>query len=123
MCTVTVHPSLVESILEKGLSNTTSFLGLSACQLQAVEHGFPTVLELISLIHPQLSITVTSKNKRNKTSFQDPMTVKIESIQDANNVNINPQTNSKETLICTMSLGPMSPLRSTLNSAVLSVMI
>ena len=35
----------VESILEKVLSNTntTSFLGLSACQLQAVEHVFPTV--------------------------------------------------------------------------------
>ena len=43
MCTVTVHPSLVESILEKGLSNTTSFLGPSACQLQAAEHVFPTV--------------------------------------------------------------------------------
>jgi len=37
MCTVTVHQNLVESLLEKGWSNTTSFLGLSACQLQAVE--------------------------------------------------------------------------------------
>ena len=36
-CTVTVHQSLVESLLEKGWSNTTSFLGISACLLQAVE--------------------------------------------------------------------------------------
>ena len=43
VCTVTVHPSFVESILEKVLSNTTSFLGLSACQLQEVEHVFPPV--------------------------------------------------------------------------------
>ncbi|KNZ52310.1 putative signal peptide protein [Puccinia sorghi] len=36
-CTVTVHQSLVESLLEHGWSNNRSFLGLSACQLQAVE--------------------------------------------------------------------------------------
>ena len=48
-CTVTVHSSLVESILEKGLSNTTSFLGLSACQLQAVECVFPAVILTLAL--------------------------------------------------------------------------
>ena len=37
---MTVHQSLFESLLEKGLSNTTSFIGLSACQLQAVEQFF-----------------------------------------------------------------------------------
>ncbi|KNZ56818.1 hypothetical protein VP01_230g6 [Puccinia sorghi] len=37
VCTVTVHQSLVESSLENGLSKKRSFLGLSACQLQAVE--------------------------------------------------------------------------------------
>ena len=47
MCTVTVHPSLVESILEKGLSNTKRLLVLSACQLQAVEHVFPTVMAFV----------------------------------------------------------------------------
>ena len=34
---------LAESVLEKGWSNTTSFLGLSACQLQAVEQVFLAV--------------------------------------------------------------------------------
>ena len=43
-CTVTVHQRLVESFLEKGLSNTTSFLGLSACQLQVVEQVFFAVV-------------------------------------------------------------------------------
>ncbi|KNZ57568.1 hypothetical protein VP01_2125g2 [Puccinia sorghi] len=37
---ITVHQSLVESLLEKGWSNNRSFLGVSACQLQAVEQGF-----------------------------------------------------------------------------------
>ncbi|KNZ57743.1 hypothetical protein VP01_2083g1 [Puccinia sorghi] len=36
-CTLTVHQSLVESLLEHGWSNNRSFLGLSACQLQVVE--------------------------------------------------------------------------------------
>ena len=44
MCTVTVHQSFVESVLEKGWSNTTNFLGLSACQLQAVEQVFLAVV-------------------------------------------------------------------------------
>ncbi|KNZ59266.1 hypothetical protein VP01_1770g2 [Puccinia sorghi] len=34
VCTVTVHQSLVESLLEKGGSNNRRFLGVSACQLQ-----------------------------------------------------------------------------------------
>ncbi|KNZ61611.1 hypothetical protein VP01_1379g2 [Puccinia sorghi] len=37
-CTVTVHQSLVELILENGWSNIRGFLGVSASQLQAVEH-------------------------------------------------------------------------------------
>ncbi|KNZ46210.1 hypothetical protein VP01_746g2, partial [Puccinia sorghi] len=41
--TVTVHQSSVESLLENGWSNR-SFLGLSACQLQAVEQVFFAVL-------------------------------------------------------------------------------
>ncbi|KNZ64191.1 hypothetical protein VP01_1056g1 [Puccinia sorghi] len=40
VCTVIVHQSLVESILEKGFRNNRSFLGVSACQLQAVEQVF-----------------------------------------------------------------------------------
>ncbi|KNZ56145.1 hypothetical protein VP01_2485g2, partial [Puccinia sorghi] len=40
VCTVTLHQSLVESILENGCSNNRSFMGLSACQLQAVEQVF-----------------------------------------------------------------------------------
>ncbi|KNZ52974.1 hypothetical protein VP01_337g1 [Puccinia sorghi] len=36
LCTVTVHQSLVESILEKGWGKNRSFLGLSSCQLQAL---------------------------------------------------------------------------------------
>ena len=43
-CTVTVHQSFVESFLEKGLSNTTSSLGVSAFQLQVVEPVFFSVL-------------------------------------------------------------------------------
>ncbi|KNZ49780.1 uncharacterized protein VP01_4791g1, partial [Puccinia sorghi] len=35
VCTVTVHQSLVESLLEKGWSSNRSFLGVSAWQLQA----------------------------------------------------------------------------------------
>ncbi|KNZ64241.1 hypothetical protein VP01_1050g5 [Puccinia sorghi] len=40
VCTVIVHQSLVELLLENGLSNKRSFLGVSACQLQAVEQVF-----------------------------------------------------------------------------------
>ena len=69
MCTViTVHPSLVESILEKGLSNTTSFIGVSACQLQAVEHVFPTVYvgtkRLKGLMHKFMMIIKFLDSKR-----------------------------------------------------------
>ncbi|KNZ53662.1 putative signal peptide protein [Puccinia sorghi] len=71
--TVTVHQSLVESLLEHGWNNNRSFLGLSACQLQAVEQVFfavntasyffmPTVVNLISMIL-QLPY-ITSKKKR-----------------------------------------------------------
>ncbi|KNZ50980.1 putative signal peptide protein [Puccinia sorghi] len=35
VCAVTVHQSLVEALWEKGGSYTKSFIGLSACQLQA----------------------------------------------------------------------------------------
>ncbi|KNZ50367.1 hypothetical protein VP01_4462g1 [Puccinia sorghi] len=41
--TVTVHHSLVESLLERGLSNHRSFLGVSACQLQACEGVEPPI--------------------------------------------------------------------------------
>ncbi|KNZ53706.1 putative signal peptide protein [Puccinia sorghi] len=37
VCTVTVHQILVESLFEDGWSKNRTFLGLSACQLQAVE--------------------------------------------------------------------------------------
>ncbi|KNZ62949.1 hypothetical protein VP01_1202g1 [Puccinia sorghi] len=40
LCTVTVHQSLVESLLEKGWSKNRSFLGASACKLQAFEQVF-----------------------------------------------------------------------------------
>ncbi|KNZ47719.1 uncharacterized protein VP01_61g7 [Puccinia sorghi] len=38
ICKVTVHQSLVESLSEKVGSNNRSFLGVSACQLQAICH-------------------------------------------------------------------------------------
>ncbi|KNZ45043.1 hypothetical protein VP01_853g2 [Puccinia sorghi] len=54
VCTVTVHQRLVESILENGWSNSRSFLGLFACQLQAVEQVLFAVispLQPVSILH------------------------------------------------------------------------
>ncbi|KNZ47531.1 uncharacterized protein VP01_632g6 [Puccinia sorghi] len=46
VCTVTVRQSLVESLLEKVCSNNRSFLRVSACQLQAFEQFFFSVMPL-----------------------------------------------------------------------------
>ncbi|KNZ56329.1 hypothetical protein VP01_2432g1 [Puccinia sorghi] len=49
VCTVTVHQSLVESLLENGWSNNGSFLGVSAYQLQAVEQEYCWLQTMIGL--------------------------------------------------------------------------
>ncbi|KNZ57916.1 hypothetical protein VP01_203g4 [Puccinia sorghi] len=51
--TVTVHQILVESLLKNGWSNNRSFLGFSACQLQAVEQVF---FEVYGATFPVLGI-------------------------------------------------------------------
>ncbi|KNZ60054.1 hypothetical protein VP01_161g2 [Puccinia sorghi] len=49
--TVTVHQSLVESLLEHGWSNNRSFLELSACQLQEFEKVFFAVQGFLKFVY------------------------------------------------------------------------
>ncbi|KNZ56659.1 hypothetical protein VP01_2351g1 [Puccinia sorghi] len=61
--TLTVHQTLVESLLENGWSDNRSFLGVSASQLQAVEQVF--FLVLIS--------TTNSPTSGNTTQSEQPL--------------------------------------------------
>ncbi|KNZ43902.1 hypothetical protein VP01_972g3 [Puccinia sorghi] len=71
VCTVTVHQSLVESILENGWSNNRSFLGHSAFQLQAVEQVFlVAVLYMYRAYHegdPIISLILKSTKLKPRT--------------------------------------------------------
>ncbi|KNZ53087.1 hypothetical protein VP01_3348g1 [Puccinia sorghi] len=59
--TVTVHQHLVESLLEKVWSKNRSFLGLSACQLQAVDHCEDCTVTVPSHLHMQKELSQKRK--------------------------------------------------------------